>query len=343
MRQAEHIITEKQKIFYAVLNWGIGHATRSAVYIDRLLSQGHKVIIASDGIALSWLAKRFPQCEVVALPSYGITYPKKQRSWAWHMLKQSPKIMRRIREEHRKTEEYVSHFNVSKVVSDSRYGAYSKKVNSAIISNQLYLHVNDGLLEKAINLFYRSYIMPFDTWIVPDSQPPQNLSGKLSQAKGRPKEFIGTLSRLNIEESTPKTIDICVLLSGPEPQRMHLETTLYKALKNTDYRVQFICGSNPDSTSKSTDKMIVSGFVDDDFLNKTLGRSSIILCRSGYSTLMDIDNLKACKLLIPTPGQTEQEYLAKRCVENNERTFALAQHEISSKLHPLLKRLLRLS
>lgn len=44
-------------------------------------------------------------------------------------------------------------------------------------------------------------------------------------------------------------------------------------------------------------------------------RSAFIISRSGYTTIMDLVKLGHPALLIPTPGQTEQEYLAKHLLE----------------------------
>ena len=45
-------------------------------------------------------------------------------------------------------------------------------------------------------------------------------------------------------------------------------------------------------------------------LNKEMNKAEYIISRSGYSTIMDIRNASEKSILIPTPGQTEQEYLA---------------------------------
>ncbi|MEO6706954.1 MAG: glycosyltransferase, partial [Ginsengibacter sp.] len=46
-------------------------------------------------------------------------------------------------------------------------------------------------------------------------------------------------------------------------------------------------------------------------LNVLMQQSRIIISRSGYTTVMDLATLRKKAILIPTPGQTEQEYLAK--------------------------------
>jgi UDP-N-acetylglucosamine:LPS N-acetylglucosamine transferase len=49
-----------------------------------------------------------------------------------------------------------------------------------------------------------------------------------------------------------------------------------------------------------------------DELEIAIQESKYIICRSGYSSIMDLAFLGAKAFLIPTPGQFEQEYLAKK-------------------------------
>ena len=58
-------------------------------------------------------------------------------------------------------------------------------------------------------------------------------------------------------------------------------------------------------------------------LNEEMQKASCIIARSGYSTVMDIAALGKKSILIPTPGQTEQEYLAGYLAEKNFAPFIL--------------------
>ncbi len=50
----------KKRILVAILNWGLGHATRSIPIIKELQTQNFEVLLASDGVALELLKKEFP-------------------------------------------------------------------------------------------------------------------------------------------------------------------------------------------------------------------------------------------------------------------------------------------
>ena len=55
-------------------------------------------------------------------------------------------------------------------------------------------------------------------------------------------------------------------------------------------------------------------------LEEKMKKASLVISRCGYSTVMDLATLQKKSILIPTPGQTEQEYLAGHLMQKN---FAL--------------------
>jgi len=64
-------------------------------------------------------------------------------------------------------------------------------------------------------------------------------------------------------------------------------------------------------------------------LEETILRSKLVVSRSGYSSIMDLEALEAKAFFVPTPGQFEQEYLAERLkhmgianyIQQNEFSF----------------------
>ena len=58
-------------------------------------------------------------------------------------------------------------------------------------------------------------------------------------------------------------------------------------------------------------------------LNTAFNESEMVLCRSGYTTVMDLAKLDKKAFFIPTPGQYEQEYLAKKYKEEGLVPFAM--------------------
>lgn len=299
-------------ILVAPLNWGLGHATRSIPIIHALLADGFEVIIASDGMALTLLQKEFPQLEGIELPSYKIEYAKKGKRFKWKMLLRSPKVLKAIRQEREQLKELVKNKKIDGVISDNRLGLYHTEIPTVFITHQL--QVLSGSTTRLTSAMHRSYIKKFDECWVPDFADDANLSGKLGHPKKFeiPVKYIGALSRLEQKE-TASSYDIMVLLSGPEPQRTELEEILMHELKHYKGQVLFVRGvveAEQKVTRKEQVKIV--NFMETEDLQKAICSSDLIICRSGYTTIMDLFKLGKKAFFIPTPGQTEQEYLAKR-------------------------------
>lgn len=304
---------QKQKtILVAPLNWGLGHATRCVPLIRELLSEGFEVILGSDGQALDLLKKEFPQLQALELPSYKIEYAKNGKRFKWKMLLRSPKVLKAIRKEREQLKELVKAKTIDGVLSDNRLGLYHADIPTVFVTHQL--QVLSGKTTKLTSAMHRNYIKRFDECWVPDFEGKSNLSGKLGHPKSFdiPVKYIGALSRLEAEE-TKSVYDVMVLLSGPEPQRTELEEILMHELKHYKGQVLFVRGIiEAEQTSTIKDHIKVVNYMETADLQRSLCSSDLIISRSGYTTVMDLVKLGKKAFFIPTPGQTEQEYLAKR-------------------------------
>jgi len=302
----------KKRILVAPLNWGLGHATRSIPIIKALIEQGFEPIIASDGVALSLLKKEFPKLDSIELPSYNITYPKKGKFFKLNLIKGSPKMLKAIKNEKKALKSIIESNQIDGVISDNRLGMYSKKVPSVFITHQL--QVLSGNTTWLSTKLHQKIIKNFDECWVPDHQNEPNLSGKLGHIMLHdiPTKYIGPLSRFHKIEIETK-YDVMVLLSGPEPQRTMLEEKLLLEFEGFEGTVLFVKGI-VENEQKRTEKgdMVIYNFMTSDLLEKALNESELIVSRSGYTTIMDLAKLNKKAFFIPTPGQFEQEYLAKR-------------------------------
>lgn len=305
-------------ILYGVLNWGLGHATRSIPFIYKLLKDNHKLIIASDGDALALLKKEFGENVIFeTLPSYNIKYTKKRFWFHLNLVKQTPHILQNIKAENKVVAALVEKYQPQQIISDHRYGVYHLKVHSIFLGHQLFLDFpQNKLIEKIANNLHRQKIDVFNEIQVPDLPPPNNISGKLSNYQHPNIHYIGTLSRMQKMETVLK-YDICVVLSGPEPQRTVLEDILIKQLENTHYKVAFIRGLIEEEyiVNNEHKNIEILNYCHTKELNKILMASKVIICRSGYSSIMDLVKLQKQAILIPTPELPEQNYLAKRMFE----------------------------
>jgi len=306
-----------KRILVAPLNWGLGHATRCIPIIRELLNHDLEPIIASDGDALALLKKEFPQLGFVEFPSYKIQYAEKARYFKLKMLWDTPKILKAIRAENRQTKQLVASLGVCGIISDNRLGVSCKKVPSVFITHQL--NVLTGSTTWFSSKVHQKIIQKFDQCWVPDVEGTPNLSGRLGHLdKENPKvKYIGALSRLNALKDD-KIFDLMVLISGPEPQRSMLESKLLKQVANFDGDVVFIKGKiEAQQEIIQKNNVLIYNYMNTEQLEKTINQSKLVLSRSGYTTVLDLAKLGKRAFFIPTPGQYEQEYLAKRLEQEN--------------------------
>jgi len=301
-----------KNILVAPLNWGLGHATRCIPIIRALEQNGFTPILASDGIALQMLRKEFPHLTALELPSYEITYAKKGSNFKWKMLKNMPTMIEAVLNEKKLVKSWVKKYDLVGIISDNRLGVFSKKVQSVFITHQL--NVLTGNTTWISSKMHQQVIKKYDECWVPDFEEKPNLTGKLGHMK-KPDpriKYIGPLSRFE-KKSLPQKYDLMAILSGPEPQRTYLEEILKEKLPKFDGKVVFIKGII-DSAQKieQSGNITLYNFMATEELEQTFNESKQVLCRSGYTTIMDLAKLGKKAFFIPTPGQYEQEYLARK-------------------------------
>ncbi len=323
------------KILVAVLDWGIGHASRSAPVIESLLAHGAKVVIASSGNALNFLRIRFPSLDWRELPSKQMEYNKRgARNALFRRMISQPGINTT---EHKWANKLVQTEYISGIISDNIYGAWSSSVPSVIITHQLNLPI--PFFQKFLNAQLARWLNNFDAVWIPDTKGEGSISKSLSAQgayKGN-KAWLGILSRFNsstnenIPTAAEKKYNVVALLSGPEPQRSMLEaelTHLFKKLHEPTVIVQGRLGGNG-KTKKITENLSIIPFLDGHDLAELLISAEVVIARSGYSTLCDLYSLGCHAVLVPTPQQPEQLYLAKHC-HNSGWSVAAKQGTISA-------------
>jgi uncharacterized protein (TIGR00661 family) len=306
-------IPPQPNILVAPLNWGLGHATRCIPIIRALEENGFTPILASDGAALQMLSKEFPKLRALELPSYQIEYPKNGKNFKWKMLRNLPKMMGAIVNEKKVVKQWIRQYNLSGIISDNRLGVVSKKIPSVFITHQL--NVLTGNMTWLTGKLHRMIIEKFSECWIPDVDDFINLSGKLGHledASGLHLNYIGPLSRFE-PMALPVKYDLMVILSGPEPQRGMLEQQLENEVRQYNGKVVFIKGvMEAEQKKMETGNVTFYNFMTSAELEKTFNESKLVLCRSGYTTIMDLAKLGKKAFFIPTPGQYEQEYLAKK-------------------------------
>ncbi|ARV07288.1 glycosyltransferase [Polaribacter sp. SA4-10] len=300
-----------KKIIVAPLNWGLGHVSRCVPIIELLLENNFTPVLASDGKALEFLNKAFPDLESFNLPSYNISYGKNLQ---WKLFLQIPKIVSAVKNEQKVIAEFIDKDKeVVGVISDNRFGVRSCKVPSIYITHQI--NVFSGSTTFLTSYIHQKIIKKFDECWIPDT-PNSTFSGKLSSTKiNSTLKYIGVLSRFK-KENLDKTIDVLLLISGPEPNRTFLEDTLKSAFKNDKRNIVFVLGKVEEVEKKwAEENIIFYNFLLTDKLEKLINSAKIVVCRSGYSSIMDLSVLEKKVFFIPTKNQPEQAYLANYLTE----------------------------
>ena len=315
-----------KKVLVAPLNWGLGHASRCIPIIKELQKKHFQPVIASNDEALEFLKQEFPSLETLELPSYQISYGKHLK---WNLIKRLPSLQKVVKAEQKIIEEYISnHSEVVGVISDNRFGVYSKKVPSVYITHQI--RVLSGIFTPITSWVHQQIIQKFDECWIPDEKA-SKYSGKLSKSTtSLNQKYIGVLSRFE-KKDLKKHIDILIVLSGPEPNRSHLEKKLIETFHTSEKNIFLIQGTlDSQQKTRTQGHLTILNYALSKELEKLLNASNYVICRSGYSSIMDLVSLGKPALLIPTKHQNEQEYLAKYH-RKNQQFEVMTEKELNNK------------
>lgn len=316
-------MNKKKRILIAPLDWGLGHATRCIPIAHALEAHGYEVVFAADGRPLNLLMQEFPQHHFIKLPGYDIRYPK-NGNMAASMLWQLPKIIRGMKAEGLALQGVIRDFNIDGVISDNRFGLYSKEVPCVFMSHQL--RIQAPYFQNFIQKLNFKYIRKFDACWIPDDAN-HSLSGKLTEGITPPihTKYLGTLSRF-VPKSTKDKIEILAIVSGPEPQRTLFEQKMREQLKEKN--ALLLLGKPEGKVDEQIGNLRILSHLNSEALNQAMVDAEIVISRSGYSTIMDLAKLGKKAIFIPTPGQTEQIYLAEHFYKE-KMAFAMHQNKLN--------------
>ncbi|MEO6539810.1 MAG: glycosyltransferase [Ferruginibacter sp.] len=298
----------------APLDWGLGHATRCIPIIFKLIQQNCEVVVAADGAGKILLQQEFPQLTFIELKGYRMKYSR-NRSWMpVSLLLQFPKLLYRVYAENRWLKKAVAAYKIDAVISDNRLGLSHKNIPCVYITHQLHIKTGSRFTESIAQKIHYHFINKFSSCWVPDAAGKTNLAGELSHPAvlpATPVIYLGPLSRFEKKEVELK-YDLCIILSGPEPQRSVFEKMIMRDLKDCKGNILLIKGlpGIPVLLEINSGGLQIQDHLPAAELNQVILQSKIIISRSGYTTVMDLVKLQKKAILVPTPGQTEQEYLA---------------------------------
>lgn len=319
-------------VLISPMDWGLGHATRCIPLIHELLRQNCRVVLAASGAGKTVLEAEFPQLEMLTVPGYEIEYAASGWGLAVKIVAQIPKLLSAIKKEQEWLGKVVEEKRINAVISDNRFGLYHPGIRSVFITHQLRIQAPIGLAEQILQHINYRYIQQFDECWVPDVAGEGNLAGELSHPVALPDlpvRFIGPLTRFSVQPQTTEGNYLLLLLSGPEPQRSLLENRLLQDLEDYTEPVVLVRGLPGEAESISVAANVtVYNYLPAASLETVILGASLVVARCGYSTVMDLAALKKRSILVPTPGQTEQEHLAAHLMKANF-AFCVEQKKFS--------------
>lgn len=324
-----------QKVLVCPLDWGIGHATRCVPIIKQFQNAGHEVIIGADQKPFHFLKQEFPNLKFVRFPGTNVSYSSGSQLWL-KMLFSIPRLLLGIYTEHQLLKRIIKQYRIDLVFSDNRYGLWNKSVFSVFMTHQTNIQLPTSLkyFKTLANWINRYFIHKYDRLWIPDFEDGKSISGALSNTNliRIPSKRVGILSRFNESsiELQNKPIELLAILSGPEPQRTLFEEKLLIEIKKHDIKATIVRGL-PDQIEKNKkDNILYISHLGSESLANYIKSAKLIICRPGYSSLMDLACLGVPAIIVPTPGQSEQEYLAK-LMDKNKIHLAMNQNKLNLK------------
>jgi len=305
------------RILISPLAWGLGHATRDIPIINVLLEEGHHLGVVATGAAYTLLEKEYPDFDFYNVTDYPSPYTTEGFSVA-RVVALYPVMFRNILRETRLVRKIVRREKYDLVISDNRFGIHDNRVPSLFISHQIRYSVPGYIdwAERTSEWFNARYHSKFDRVIIPDNPPDVlSLSGKLGKASQRITKrkayYAGILSSIK-KLDVPEDIDYLVSVSGPQEQKEKFRDVVIRQITELPGRKVVLLGDpGGDVDEKLDEDTRIMSHASREEMTRLMNRASFIITRSGYTTVMELAELGGKKaLFVPTPGQTEQEYLS---------------------------------
>jgi len=318
------------RILISPLNWGLGHAGRMIPLALELRKRGNEIIFGVDRSIIPVIEKDLPDIDIIALPGARIRYSRFLPQYISIFL-QLPHLVEAAFREHSALNILARELKPDIIISDNRFGFFHKDIFSVFVTHQLRILFPGWLkfLEPVAAWLNRKIISNFDLCLVPDYPGNENLSGRLSHHLKLPDNvfYMGPLSRFSGATTGEPKINLphpyyCLILSGPEPQRSLLFEKITSVLSGI--HLVILSGSPAPFAPANRDDITVITNPDTSAMKQVISGSSMVISRAGYSSIMELVSLGKGGVIIPTPGQTEQEYLGR--YHNGRHGFITVKH-----------------
>lgn len=286
----------------------------------KLRERNHNIIFGAGDDLLKFLQKEMPGLTYIGFPGFRPSYSSFLPQYIV-LIFLIPSLIYHTIKEHIRLKKIIARYHIDIVISDNRFGLWNKNIRTVYITHQPLIPFPGlfSFMEFTGVYLHRLIIRKYSLCLIPDLPGELNLTGRLSHGVKLPVNtiFTGILSRFQGYERPPDTHTgeqkgITVILSGPEPQRGILEKKLTDLILMSG-RQAVIIGGKPHETQRTqtTRNITRHNHLNRQAMQDVLTGSETIITRPGYTTIMELVTLRCSALLVPTPGQTEQEYLAE--------------------------------
>jgi len=336
-------LKRKKNILICPLEWGFGHAGRMIALAERLQRPDRNIIFGAGEKHLAFIRNELPGTDCIRFPGFSPVYSRYLPQYIIIFL-QIPLLLYHSVREHIMLKGMIARHSLDMVISDNRFGLWNRKITSVYVTHQLRILFPSCLsfLEFTGVKLHGKIISRFRWCLVPDLPGEVNLTGRMSHGMKLPANvrFTGILSRFEVPGpagciSGREKGDICVILSGPEPQRGILEKKITGILAAGKRQAVILGGRPQERVQKELMGHITCySHAGRREMQEIISGSKLIIARAGYTTIMELVSLNCTALLIPTPGQTEQEYLASRLSEKGWFS-RISQKDLKNVLPPI--------
>jgi len=320
-------------IIYCLCSWGLGHATRSLPIIRKLIEENHDLTIISSDRSLQLLQHELgSSISYINIPDYPMLVSENTRQFIAKSMVYWPLFIKRMEDGLQQLQSILKNTKCDRIISDGRYDMYSKHIPSFFISHQMRIMnpLRIQLFERGSEIFNKFFFKRFKEVIIPDFKE-RSLSGDLSHNLTKIDEdklhYVGILSDFS-KRDIKKDIDYFISLSGPEPQRSLLEKSIISQIDDLSGSIVMSLGKTEEKDIPNDEDIKTFSYLTRDEREELLNRSKLVISRSGYSTIMDLAIIGTKSLMIPTPGQIEQEYLARHLKKTNT-CHSIAQERLN--------------
>lgn len=323
----------RPRILVAPLDWGLGHATRCIPVIYELQKLNTDVWLAGERAQEHLLKTEFPGLPFLPLQGYRVRYSRNSSGLWLALLRQMPGLWRSVQREKKWLANMIDQHQFDLVISDNRFGLSHHSIPCVFMTHQLTIRTSLGkwLDQQAQRMNYQ-FIRKFSECWVPDRKDEPNLAGMLSHPVVYPElpvHYAGILSRFEKGNSEVEPDRLFISLSGPEPQRTIWEDKIVNEIVYYKGKATIVRGlPNSEKLMPSTNEIIFYNHLPTASFAAEMNAAAWVICRSGYSTVMDLARTGKKAVLVPTPGQPEQEYLAKHLSETGFAPF-ISQKEFT--------------